>query len=139
MREELFRKKSLDKIRSPESLNDYIRVSNPGVWLLLAAIAVLLAGVCVWGIFGHIDSTAEATVRVENGTAFCFVAAEDISRVEDGMTVKLGGWEGILGKTAEKTDEGYACTLALDPLPDDGSYPAQIVIERIHPVSLILD
>ena len=67
MNEEIFRKKSLDKVKSPESLDDYIRVANPGVWLLLISIIVLLAGACIWGFFGHIDSTVPAAVHVENG------------------------------------------------------------------------
>lgn len=30
MSDQIFRKKSLDRISSPEQLNDYIRVANPG-------------------------------------------------------------------------------------------------------------
>lgn len=45
----IFRKSSLDKISSPEKLNDYIKVSNPSVWIVLAAIAVLLVAVVIWG------------------------------------------------------------------------------------------
>ena len=37
-----FRQESLDRAKSPEQLDDYIRVSNPGVWMVLGA--VLLAG-----------------------------------------------------------------------------------------------
>ena len=48
----VFRKKSLDNISSPERLNEYIRVSTPGVWLILAAITVLLIGILVWSVFG---------------------------------------------------------------------------------------
>ena len=47
----LFREKSLERIASPEQLNAYIRVSTPSVWLLLAAVVILLAGVCVWGVW----------------------------------------------------------------------------------------
>lgn len=56
MSDQIFRKKSLDRISSPEQLNDYIRVANPGIWMILAAVIILLAGVCVWGIFGHLDT-----------------------------------------------------------------------------------
>ena len=31
----LFRKKSLERISSPEQLNEYVRVSTPSVWLVL--------------------------------------------------------------------------------------------------------
>lgn len=43
----LFRQSSMDRIRSPEQLNDYLRVTHPGVWVLLAAVAVLLAGLLI--------------------------------------------------------------------------------------------
>ena len=55
----IFRQKSMQKITSPEQMNDYIRVSNPSVWMILAAVIVLLAGVCVWGVFGHLDTVLQ--------------------------------------------------------------------------------
>ena len=58
----IFRQKNIDKVSSPEKLDDYIRVTTPSVWITLAAIVVLLAGVIVWGIFG------ELTVHNEDGT-----------------------------------------------------------------------
>ena len=33
MNREIFREKSLERVESPEQLNDYIRVASPGVWL----------------------------------------------------------------------------------------------------------
>jgi len=50
----IFRKTSLERISSPERLNDYIKVSNPSVWIILAAIAVLLAAAVVWGFTAEI-------------------------------------------------------------------------------------
>jgi len=41
MSDQIFRKKSLDRISSPEQLNDYIRVANPGIWMILAAVIIL--------------------------------------------------------------------------------------------------
>ena len=51
----IFRKKNLDKVSGPESLNDYIRVTSPSVWIALLAILILLAGMLVWSIFGRIE------------------------------------------------------------------------------------
>ncbi len=48
MDSELFRKKSIDRVSSPEQLNDYIKVVSPGIWILILAIIVLLVGVIVW-------------------------------------------------------------------------------------------
>ena len=53
MNEKVYREKSLNKIKSPDSLDDYIKVSGPGVWMLLAAAIILIAGFLVWGVFGH--------------------------------------------------------------------------------------
>ena len=40
-----FRQKTLNRISSPEQLTDYLRVTNPGIWIFLAAVVVLLAGI----------------------------------------------------------------------------------------------
>ena len=50
----LFRKKSIDKVSSPEKLDDYIRVTTPSVWITLVAILVVIVGASIWGIFGRI-------------------------------------------------------------------------------------
>ena len=139
MNEEIFRKKSLDKVKSPESLDDYIRVSNPGVWLLLISIIVLLAGVCIWGIFGQIDSTVPASVRVENGQTVCMIAVEDVSVVKVGQTVKFGNQETVIKTIREKNDKEYVCTLdAANSLPD-GFYEGKVVVESYKPISFILN
>ena len=58
----LFRKKSMNKVSSPEKLDEYIRVTTPSVWIALAAMVILLIGVIIWGCFG------ELTVHNEDGT-----------------------------------------------------------------------
>ena len=45
----IYRQSNLDKMASPDKLDDYIKVSNPAVWIILVAIAVLLAGALIWG------------------------------------------------------------------------------------------
>ncbi len=61
------------KISSPEQLNNYIRVTSPGAWMVLASVLVFLAGLFVWIFFGElkIPDTAEnsqANVYAENHT-----------------------------------------------------------------------
>lgn len=62
MNNTIFRQKNINKVSSPEKLDDYIRVTTPGVWLTLAAILILLIGAVAWGIFGII------TVHNPDGT-----------------------------------------------------------------------
>ena len=139
MQEELFRKKSLDKIKSPESLEDYIHVSNPGVWLVLVSIIVLLLGACVWGIFGHIDSTVPSTVCVENGEAVCYVAENNIASVRTGMTVKYADCEAVIDKIGEKGDMGYACEMTSEASVADGFYEGKVVLKSYKPLSFVLN
>ena len=63
----LFREKNLERLESPEQLNDYLRVTSPGVWLVLATVIVLLVGVCIWGFLGRIEATTQAAVVTDGG------------------------------------------------------------------------
>ena len=51
----VFRQKSMERVSSPEQLNDYIRVTTPSVWLVLLALVILLVGMLVWSIFGRVE------------------------------------------------------------------------------------
>lgn len=51
----LFRQKSIQRVSSPEQLNDYIRVTAPSVWIVLIALVVLLVGILAWCVFGRIE------------------------------------------------------------------------------------
>jgi hypothetical protein len=48
MKQDLFRKESVDKIASPQELNTYVKVLNPRVWLILAGITVSIAGLVIF-------------------------------------------------------------------------------------------
>ena len=133
MSEEIFRKKSLDKIKSPENLNDYLRVSNPGVWLLLAAVIALLIGAVIWGVYGHIDTTVTAQVTVEDAAAVCTPGKADAERVHPGMKVRVGAIDGVVGDALP--DGGFSLELG-ETLPD-GSYTAEITVESISPMSFV--
>ena len=73
MSQPIFRQKSMEKISSPEQMNDYIRVSNPSVWMILAAVIVLLAGVCVWGMFGCLDTSFQTGGVCRDGCLTVYV------------------------------------------------------------------
>ena len=58
MKEDIFRKKSLEKIQSPEQIDDYVRVITPGLWLVLGAVILLLSAMILWGIMARIEVDA---------------------------------------------------------------------------------
>ncbi len=53
---DLFRKSSLDRISSPEMLNEYIKISRPSIWILLGAILVLVIAAAIWASTAVITS-----------------------------------------------------------------------------------
>ena len=64
MKQDIFRKKSLERIQSPEQIDDYVRVVTPGLWLVLAAITLLLIAGIMWAVTTRI----EVTETQQNGT-----------------------------------------------------------------------
>ena len=74
----IFREKSMEQLSTPEQLTGYLRVTGPGVWIVLAGLAILLAGLLVWGIFGRLVSTVTVPAKVENGKAYCYVLQDDL-------------------------------------------------------------
>lgn len=88
----LFRRKTLDKVSSPEQMNDYIRVTSPGVWLVLAAVIALLAGLIIWSALGRLETTVTAVaVAGSDGNPVCYIAEDDMDAVRAGQTVHIGG------------------------------------------------
>lgn len=54
----IFRKVALERLSSPEQLDQLVQVTNPRGWLALAAVGTLLAGALAWGIWGSIPTEA---------------------------------------------------------------------------------
>jgi len=153
----LFRKKSLERISSPEQLNAYIRVATPSVWLLLSAIVILLVGVCVWGVFGHMDTTLTAVAVAEDGMMTAYVREADIASVKaeavvtvDGDIVKIWAIDDQPVQVDESFSEyarhvgglqqgEWVYAVKLDVNCPDGIYTAQIVIDSVSPMSFVLN
>ena len=153
----LFREKSLQRISSPEQLDAYIRVSTPSVWLLLSAIVILLTGVCVWGVFGRLDTVLPAVAAVSEGTATAYVREADADRVAAGAAVSVGGTAGRVISVSEEPvradsvlteymlhvgglqAEEWVCELALEIGCADGVHEAQIVVDSVSPMSFVLN
>lgn len=55
----IFRKESLDRIESPEQLDEYIKVSHPKVWMMIGALLVAALAVIVWSVVGTLPQTME--------------------------------------------------------------------------------
>lgn len=54
----VFRKSALERLSSPEQLDQLMRVTNPVGWLALGAVILLLLMIVAWGIWGSIPTEA---------------------------------------------------------------------------------
>ena len=131
----IFRKKALDRISSPEQLTDYLRVTNPGIWIVLVAVVLLLTGVFSWAAIGTLETTRQAKVLVTNHTAH--VASSGDYTVEEGMILRVSSEETVIASV--QTDEyGRNTGLAELKLPD-GSYDGILVTDQTKPISFLLE
>ena len=153
----LFRQKSLDKVSSPEQMNDYIRVTSPGVWLVLAAVIALLAGLLIWSVAGRLETTvAAAAVAGPEGTVL-YIPEEEMDAIPSGAAVHIDGQDYVLGRAEVRpvaVDGSFdAYTLhvggletgqwvypaAVDADLDEGVYEAKIVVDSVSPISFLLN
>lgn len=154
----IFREKSLEKISSPEQMNDYIRVSSPSVWMVLAAVIVLLAGVCVWGVFGHLDTAVQTGGVCTNGRLTVFVGEEDHDKIRENAVISVDGVEYAVAESTNApvrvddqidpyivhlagfTEGDWVYRLCADaPGLADGVYTVSVVTERVRPLDFVLN
>lgn len=88
-----FRQRSLGRISSPKQLTDYLRVTNPGIWVFLAAVILLLGGLFAWSMAGKLETFTGAVASVENGQAQILVTDAGTEGITSGMPVRFGSAE----------------------------------------------
>ena len=125
----------MNRISSPDQLTDYLRVTNPGVWVLLASIVLFLAGVFLWFSVGTLETTVPVIVSVEDHRAM--VIPQEAAALSEGMPLRMTSGEYALAGI--DTDEyGRSFGIAEVALPD-GVYDGTVVTEQTHPISFLLE
>ena len=139
MDSQVFRQKSVDRVKSPENLNDYIKVTNINLWILLAAIATLLIGVCFWGALGTIETKTEVGAAVLDGQAICQGDADitmTIKKLLNKGTEVTFELNGSIGKITGVDEKKWIIYGEID-LPDCTG--AAYIHESINPMSLLFN
>ena len=143
MQSRLFREKTVERISSPEQLQDYMRVTNPGIWMVLAAVIVLLAGLLAASALAKVETTLSAKGEIgEAGSGIVMeLSQKDGEGLKEGMAVRLAGKRGRIDYIYEN-DGATQVTASLDegsePLPP-GVYDVTIVTETLSPISFLLN
>lgn len=90
----LFRKSTLERVSSPDQLNEYIKVTNPNLIVMLVGVFVVLISGIIWAFSGIIPKTANmegvvATDTNGNRNVYCFVPFGTSKRLSPGMEVQI--------------------------------------------------
>ena len=157
MNDKIFRKKSIDRMSSPEQLNDYIKVTNPGVWMALAAIVILLVGVCVWGVFGKLETKLSVAAVSRDGQTVLYVKEDNLSSVKGNMSVYIGDetYKVVsvsvqpvavteeISEYARRTGNlslgEWVYLVQIDKTLPEGVYTAQFVIDSVSPLYFVFN
>ena len=148
MENRLFRQQSMDQVNSPEQIRDYLRVTSPKLWMVIAAVLVLLAGFLAYMSVAGKEITAPVRVKVENVQAedgeqalVTFeIPTADRDSYRPGMTVRFGGVTGKIRYFVETEETTEVSVLPDDPDAKiaDGEYDAAVVVESSAPIDELL-
>jgi HlyD family secretion protein len=85
----IFRKVALERLSSPEQLDQLMQVTNPQGWLALTGLCALLAAALLWGLFGSVptETTGEGILLRQGGVSDLVSAGA--GQVEE-VQVKVG-------------------------------------------------
>jgi hypothetical protein len=96
MSQKLFRRKALEKLASPEQLDQLMSITTPRGWLTLLGLGVLLLAAGLWSVFGSIPTTVSGDgVLILSGQnadqleAVVYVSIWDGTRIKPGMEAKV--------------------------------------------------
>ena len=131
----IYREKTLEKISTPDQLNDYLRVTNPGIWVVLAAVIILLAGIFVWSCTGVLETKADARVIVKNGAAE--VVVTDSNQLSEGDELRINGESYDISSISE--DEYGRRTGVVQVGLADGTYDGVVVVDKTHPIEFLTE
>ena len=83
MSSKIFRKVSLERLSSPERLDEVMNITDGRGWLALAAVGLLLASAIVWSFVGILPEKVEGRGILVRSGGVLEVVADDSGRVRD--------------------------------------------------------
>ena len=126
------------RIASPEQLDDYLKVTSPKIWLLLAAIVLLVSGLLLWSGFTTIESYATGTARAVGGDlVVTFDDAVKASKVQPGMEMEVGDVRCEVLTVG--TDSGGQLVASARANIPDGSYAVRVGYKTTQVISMLLN
>ena len=70
-----FRKSAMDKMSSPEQLDQLIQITNPRGWIILVSVSLIIVTGLIWGFVGVIRDTVDSRgILIQTGGIYDIVA-----------------------------------------------------------------
>ena len=79
------------RLRSPDDMERYLKITNPSVWIVLGACTAVLVGALVWGFFGSVSVRVQTSGVCKDGRTFSFLTTEDAGKVHAGDMAMVAG------------------------------------------------
>jgi HlyD family secretion protein len=102
---ELFRRKALEKLRSPERLDRLLSVATPVSWMALIALLLVIGAAVVWGFYGRVATKVTGTGIIIRGGGLI-----DVPATGNGQIVFIAVEPG------DEIDEGEIVATLTDPV-----------------------
>lgn len=156
MRNDLFRKKSLEKISSPERIDDYVKTVNIRLWIVVVSCFAVICSLSLWGIFGRIEISEKTVTVCKNGNAMCFLNEKNLPDISSETEFVIGekiykaesisetpskalkAMDEYCAHVAEFGEEDWVFEVLLNADLSDGIYETTVVTATVSPVSLLM-
>ena len=126
------------RMSSPEQLNDYLKVTSPKIWLLLAAVVLLIGGLLLWSGFTTIESYATGSAHAVGGElVVTFDDPAKASKVQPGMELEVGDVDTEVLTVGVDAD-GNPVASARANIPD-GMYTVRVGYKTTQVISMLLN
>jgi len=126
------------QITSPDQLHDFLHVTSAGVWIVLAAIILLLVASLIWASRTTIDSYTDATAKVTDKSMIAYIDDPKLQdKIQSGMTIVVGDTRTKVTSVGHDKD-GRPFAVAGTTL-SNGTYAARIVYKQEKILSLLFN
>ena len=117
----VFRKVSLDRLASPEQLDQLMQVTDPRGWVALAALGAILMTALAWGVMGRVPEQVAGTgILIKSGGVFEVIPSAG-GRVSD-VAVAVG----------DEVSEGQVVARVAQPELTDRLQSAKAELENLR-------
>ncbi len=133
----LFREKAVQRVSTPDQLTDYLHVTNPGVWIVLVTVIVLLCGLFAWAAIGDLESTAEVNIHVNDQMAEVYVVGSKAIEIKKDMVVRVEDREFRVQQVGRDEDGWLVGYFETDL--EEGVYNGTLVMDSVKPIGFLLE